>query len=150
MRRRASSQGERLIEFLTGGIVVLRLNIFLLIAVIFFFPVVNAAIAGLKEEKPPSGEAPSARSRSEFGRLLEKSGQLGKHKPSQNKKPPHNAPKKPSSKFRVERIIWEAYNKTRWYHWAIFKSWQGLQVPNLKLQIPNKGSNPKLQNGGRR
>src|SRR5437762_8149740 len=57
MRRKASRKGERLIDFLTGRVVVLRLNIFLFIAVIFLFPVVNAAIAGLKEKKPPSGRS---------------------------------------------------------------------------------------------
>ena len=53
---------------------------FLFMAVIFLVPVVNAAIAGPKEQKTPSGEAPSIRFRSEFRRVLEKSRELGKTK----------------------------------------------------------------------
>ena len=56
-RRSVRRRGERLIDFINGGVVVWRLNISLFIAVIFFFPVVNPAIAGLKEEKKPSGRS---------------------------------------------------------------------------------------------
>ena len=43
MRKKARREGERLVEFLIGGIVVLTSNIFLFIGAIFFLPVVNPA-----------------------------------------------------------------------------------------------------------
>ena len=80
MRRKPRRKGERFIEFRMGRIVVVRLIIFSFIVVLFFFPWLNTVIAGLKEEKTPSGEAPSAQFRSEFRRVLEKSRELGKTK----------------------------------------------------------------------